>query len=242
MLTHADPLTPETRSNWTSRVIDFQFHKFYWENRWTVTAPEHIVHQHQMLEAVKGYERAIFRDNVFYPFRDHFNGTTGTLSNLLSNCFFHIYDAMLDQGIPVNAEADLKTLYWLVYRFNNRLPASEWALVQKIRTRLISQLTQLLPFLQSSYYAAYYELIERADRELLLPSSTCTYYKEHPEHRSVEFLKGRAPYTTEFVALGEPLIYKHGPCEYGPDYLDMDLFETIPYSLMRLQRVEAFFT
>lgn len=46
----------------------------------------------------------------------------------------------------------------------------------------------------------------------------------------------------EFTALGEPLIYRFGPCEYGPDYLDMQLFETFPYSLERLQRVEYFFT
>jgi hypothetical protein len=235
-------LAPETRGSWTARSVDYQFHKFYWDNQWTTHANDHIDHQYNMLEAIKGHETEIFTDNVFYQFRAHFSGTTGTLSNLLSNCFFHIYDAMLDKGIPVNAEADLKTLYWLVYRFNNKLPACEWEIVQKIRTRLVSQLTYILPFLTASYYATYYEWIARADHELRLPSSTCTYYKEHPEHRSVEFLKGRAPYSKEFETFGEPLIYKFGPCEYGPDYLDMSLFETIPSSLERLRRVESFFT
>jgi len=235
-------LTLETRNTWTSRAIDFQFHKFYWENRWTIPTEEHIKHQYEMLESIKGHEEEIFTNSVFYPFRDHFNGTTGTLSNLLSNCFFHIYDAMLERGIPVNVEADLKTLYWLVYRFNHKTPLSEWALAQKIKTKLVSRLTRILPFLTRSYYATYYELIERADRELLLPSSTCTYYKEHPDHRSMDFLKGRAPYTKEFTALEEPLIYKFGPCEYGPDYLDMSLFETFHSSLERLRRVEEFFT
>ena len=235
-------LSPETRSNWTSRAIDFQFHKFYWENRWTVSANEHIDHQYKMLESIKGHEEEIFTNHVFYPFRDHFNGTTGTLSNLLSNCFFHIYNAMVERGIPVNVEADLNTLYWLVYRLNNKTPLSEWRLLQKIRNKLISLLPHFPSYLHKSYYTTYYELVERADRELLLPSSTCTYYKEHPDHRSVEFLKDRTPYTQEFTALGEPLIYKFGPCEYGPDYLDMQLFETIPSSLERLRRVESFFT
>jgi hypothetical protein len=235
-------LSPETRSNWTSRAVDFQFHKFYWENRWTVSANEHIDHQYKMLESIKGHEEEIFTNSVHYPFRAHFNGTTGTLSNLLSNCFFHIYYAMVERGIPVNVEADLNTLYWLVYRLNNKTPLSEWMLLQKIRNKLISLLTKIPPYLHKSYYATYYELIERADRELLLPSSTCTYYKEHPDHRSMDFLKGRAPYTKEFDALGEPLIYKFGPCEYGPDYLDMQLFEIFHSSLKRLQRVESFFT
>jgi hypothetical protein len=235
-------LSPETRSNWTSRAIDFQFHKFYWENRWTVSANEHIDHQYKMLESIKGHEEEIFTNSVHYPFRAHFNGTTGTLSNLLSNCFFHIYNAMLERGIPVNVEADLNTLYWLVYRLNNKTPLNEWILLQKIRNKLISLLTHLPTYLHKSYYTSYYELVERADRELLLPSSTCTYYKEHPDHRSVEFLKDRVPYTQEFTVLKEPLIYKFGPCEYGPDYLDMQLFETIPSSLERLRRVESFFT
>jgi len=235
-------LSPETRSNWTSRAIDFQFHKFYWENRWTVSANEHIDHQYKMLESIKGHEEEIFTNSVHYPFRAHFNGTTGTLSNLLSNCFFHIYDAMLERGIPVNVDADLNTLYWLVYRLNNKTPLSEWRLLQKIRNKLISLLTHLPTYLHKSYYTTYYDLVERADRELLLPSSTCTYYKEHPDHRSVEFLKDRVPYTHEFAALEEPLIYKFGPCEYGPDYLDMQLFEPFPSSLERLRRVESFFT
>ena len=149
---------------------------------------------------------------------------------------------MLERGIAVNVEADLNTLYWLVYRLNNKTPLSEWMLLQKIRNKLISLLPHFPSYLHKSYYATYYELVDRADRELLLPSSTCIYYKEHPEHRSVEFLKGRAPYTQEFTALKEPLIYKFGPCEYGPDYLDMQLFETIPSSLERLRRVESFFT
>jgi hypothetical protein len=235
-------LASETRNGWTSRVIDFKFHKFYWDNRWTVSATDHINHQYQMLEAIKGHEEQIFTDNVYYEFRPHFSGTTGTLSNLLSNCFFHIYHAMLEKGIPVNVEADLKTLYWLVYRFNNKLPLYEWLLVQKIRNRLVSLLTEIPSFLHKSYYANYYELIERANRELLLPSSTFTYYKEHPEHRSVDVLKGRAPYTKEFELFDEPLIYRYGPCEYGPDYLDMSLFEIIPCSLERLRRLEYFFT
>jgi hypothetical protein len=235
-------LALETRSAFTARAIDFQFHKFYWENRWIVSAEEHIYHQYNMLEVIKGHEEEIFTNSVFYPFRDHFNGTTGTLSNLLSNCFFHIYYAMLERGIPVNVEADLNTLYWLVYRLNNKTPLSERMIIQKIRDKLISLLTKIPSYLHKSYYATYYELIERADRELLLPSSTCTYYKEHPEHRSMDFLKGRAPYIKEFTVLDEPLIYKFGPCEYGPDYLDMSLFETFHSSLERLRRVECFFT
>ena len=235
-------LALETRNSWTSRAIDFQFHKFFWENRWTVATDDHINHQYNMLEAIKGHEEEIFMDNVQYEFRPHFSGTTGTLSNLLSNCFFHIYDAMLDRGIPVNAEADLNTLYWLVYRFNNKLPDCEWRLVQKIRTRLLSQLTRLVPFLSSSYYATYFEWVERANRELLLPSSTYTYYKEHPELHSVYLLKERIPYSKEFETFGEPVPWRFGPCEYGPDYLDMNLFELIPSSLERLRRVEHFFT
>jgi hypothetical protein len=235
-------LALETRGSWTSRAIDYQFHRFFWENKWTVDANDHINHQYNMLEAIKGHEEEIFKDSVHYPFRAHFNGPTGTLSNLLSNSFFHIYDAMLDRGIPVNAEADLHTLYWLVYRFNNKTPVCEWELVQKIRTKLVSRLTRILPYLTSAYYANYYEWITRADYELLLPSSTCTYYKENPDHRTLDFLKNIAPYSKEFETLGEPLSYKFGPCEYGPDYLDMSLFEPISASLERLRQVEHFFT
>jgi hypothetical protein len=233
-------LTLETRNTITGRAIDFQFHKFYWENRWTSSTENHINHQYTMLEAIRGHEVEIFTDVVHYPFRDHFNGSTGTLSNLLANCFFHIYLEMLKQGIPVNAEADLKTLYCLVYRFNNKISPIELYFVKQIRDILCKK-APFLPFLTSSYYAIYYELIERADRELLLPSSTCTFYKENPNERSIDFLKGRAPYSIEFSAIKEPFQWMYGPCEYGPDYLDMKLFEPICGSRERLRQVEHFF-
>ena len=234
-------LSLETRNGWTSRAIDFQFHKFYWENRHVVPVEEHINHQYHMLEVIHGYEEEIFTDNVTYPFREHFNGPTGTLSNLLSNCFFHIYYAMLERGILVNVETDLKILYCIVYRFNN-VPPIELHIVEKIRNRLITLLGTIPPFLSHAYYKKYYEFIERADTELLLPSSTCTYYKENPTDRTIQFIKSKLPYVSEFESIGEPLMYKFGPCEYVPDYIEIGMYEPLSKTVERLKKVELFFT
>ena len=232
-------LVLETRTGWTSRIIDFQFHKFFWENRYVVPTEEHIHHQIHMLEVVRGHEEENFMDTVIYPFREHFNGSTGTLSNLLSNCFFHIYYAMLIRGIPVNVEADLKTMYTLIYRFNEKIPFSEIEIVQRILQILIS-CSSSFPFLTKDYYDRYYKLIIRANQELLLPSSTCSFYKENPSDRTLEFLKNRAPYSTEFKLLEEPLPYIFGTCEYTPEYIDLNLHEPFLISMERLKRVEYF--
>jgi len=190
-----------------------------------------------MLALVKGRYQEIFTDSVsYYSFRPHFSGTTGTLTNLLSNCFFLLYETIMD-SVPVNAEEDLKVLYCLLRRFGTNTPKEEWDRVKRIVQRLQS-VSHNLPFLQASFYTQYTSLLRRAHAELLAPSSSCTYYKEHEEHQTNEFLKTRAPYAKEIITLGEPLMYIYGPCDYTPAYLDFLDAESIDRAIERLRVVE----
>ena len=233
-------LALETRGTFTSRAIDFQLHGLFWSGIWRAPFPVHLDHQVRMCELLKGHEHAVFTDAVTYPFPDHFNGTTGTLTNLLSNCFFHLYEQMLDLGIPVNAEVDLTILYCLAFRFGSATPASEWNTVRRIVARLLPRAPSL-PFLQPAYYTAYRELLGRANRELLEPSSTCSYYKEDVENRTLEFIQTRVPYAAEFIAIGEPASWQYGPCEYTPDYLESMGHTPLATMWPRLDAVERLF-
>lgn len=91
--------------------------------------------QEDIIEMIKGCEVAIFNDErVVYSGREHFNGKTGTLSNILTGSFYYLYYHVIKNvSVEINVKDDLLTLFHagLVMDFS-KLPEQDKIVIQSI--------------------------------------------------------------------------------------------------------------
>lgn len=94
----------------TTRVIDERIHSLYNKNP---TCAEHFEHQRKLLEFTRGNEIAIFNDPlvVYDSIPHHFNGVTGTMSNILTSGFIYLYSELINKGVTINP-LDIYRLYY----------------------------------------------------------------------------------------------------------------------------------
>lgn len=183
-------------------------------------------------------ERELFNDpHVRYPFRKHFNGAPGTMSNILTSGYFTLYAQLLEGnfGIQVNVLDDMKTIFALassfpvakgvfvideeeldsVRRILNRL----WKL---LRTSNAPQTGVILPFTQM-WFVCYETFLRSIHTDAL---ESYTFYKNNPNQRSLEqvisWKVSRATSTQrdEWRLHGYLPSYQHDPYEYYPPYVN----------------------
>ena len=79
-----------------------------------------INREKRLINLVKGREIEIFNDpNVVYPYREYFNGVTGTMSNILTGGFFHLYyHVLMIKGIQINICTDISTMLEHIQNLN----------------------------------------------------------------------------------------------------------------------------
>lgn len=97
----------------TVRYIDMIIHLLYAFHLTNYAI--HLQHQKNILTITKGCETAIFNDpHVQYPFRKHFNGKYGTMSNILTSYYFYLYWHLIEKGVEIDPDEDSKTLFYLL--------------------------------------------------------------------------------------------------------------------------------
>lgn len=202
-------------------------------------------------------ELALFNDSrVKYPFRKHFNGAPGTMSNILTSGYFTLYARLLEGnfGIQVNVLDDMKTIFALASSFpvkNNvfaideeeldsirRILNRQWKL---LRTTNAPETGVILPFTQM-WFASYEQFLRSIHTEAL---ESYTFYKNNPNQRSLEqvvsWKVSRATSTqrAEWSLHGYLPSYQHDPYEYYPPYVNPqwrnELLETYLKKLPVLQ-------
>ena len=106
-----------------TRNIDLVIHVDYWEKiRMLSENNENDIYykaQQDIINLVSGCELAIFNDpTTNYPSRETFCGVTGTMTNILTGGFFHLYLHVLKvPGIQVNTCTDLVTIFDHLYTY-----------------------------------------------------------------------------------------------------------------------------
>jgi len=104
----------------TTRVIDERIHSLNYKNP---TQAEHFKHQIDLLRFTKDNEIAIFNDPfvVYDNIPHHFNGTTGTMSNILTSGFIYLYSELIEKGANINPLDIYRLYYFSAYiKINDR--------------------------------------------------------------------------------------------------------------------------
>lgn len=126
-----------TEKGFTIRNIDETIHAHI-KNRFgevVKDAESYKRKQDEIIEMIKGCEVAIFNDErIVYSGRDHLNGKTGTLSNILTGSFYYLYYHVIkNASVKINVKDDLLTLFHagLVIDFS-KLPEQDKIVIQSI--------------------------------------------------------------------------------------------------------------
>ena len=246
----------EGNEHFTTRVADVIIHSH--EGYGSMTPAEKMEHhrekQREILNRFFACEKAIFNDpNVRYGIRKHFDGATGTMSNILTSAYFTVYDRLLNSrlGIDVNALDDYKTLFYLASSLSVRdgafvMDPMEFYAMKSILARLKSMLPPDLNLFTADWFHAYREFLEGVHREAL---ASYNYYKNDVNRQTLQQAIGwKGPRLPEKVReelaakhfLGS---YSHSLYEYYPPYMNPhfsdDRMETY---LAKLPMLELLFT
>ena len=104
------PLGPPFEDEGYTRNVDINIHIDYWE--YITKGNTYYKEQDRLKKLVSGCELAIFNyPTTNYPYHANFCGVTGTMTNILTGGFFHLYLHVLKKGTEVNICADLLTLF-----------------------------------------------------------------------------------------------------------------------------------
>jgi hypothetical protein len=253
----ADFLTVvEGNEQFTTRVADLILHNH--EGYGAMTPAEQIEHhrekQREILHRFAGCEKAIFNDpNVRYGIRKHFDGVTGTMSNILTSAYFTVYDRLLNSrlGIDVGAVDDYKTLFYLASSLTVRdgafvMDPMEFYAMKNILARLKSMLPPDLNLFTAEWFHTYREFLQDIHREAL---ASYNYYKNDVNHQTLQQAIGwkgsRLPEKVRDELAAKHFLgsYSHTLYEYYPPYMNPhfsdDRMETY---LAKLPVLELLFT
>jgi hypothetical protein len=214
----------------------------------------HAEKQQEILARFVGCEKAIFNDPaVKYGIRKHFEGPTGTMSNILTSAYFTLYDRLLNGrlGIEVNALDDYITLFYLASTLTVRDDAFVMDPMEfYAMTRILSRLKAMLPpgtiLFTSEWFRDYKNFLQEIHREAL---ENYSYYRNDPSHQTLAQAIGwKSPRLTE--ALKAELNAKHflgsvshGAYEYFPPYMNPHYRDASMESyLAKLPALEILFT
>lgn len=186
--------------------------------------------QEDILDLAEGIEQELFNDpTVKYPFRKHFNGAEGTMSNLLTSAYFTVYARLLEgnYGIQVNVLDDLKTIFALASSFpveNGKFAVDEDELDSL--QRAIKQLWKRyrgqgdIPFTHAWFTS--FEAFLRTIHEDALQSYP--FYQANPNQRTFDQVLGwklsraSSAQREEWCIRGYIPSYDHDLYEYYPPY------------------------
>ncbi len=181
-------------------------------------------HQNKILTEVKNCEKEIFNDpRVYYTSKDHLSGETGTMSTILTNGYLYLYNQLLDQGLKVNADVDLRILLNLVgCSYENgtlKMPPEEVELLKIIVKKLLPN-RKVSDIFTPNWYEEYKKTMIELETFLL---ETYNYYT---------FNQGRQKYGIEQATSSftdNPLVIKASEKGYLPRERDQyRLWETRP--------------
>ena len=191
----------------------------------------HRQHQAFLQEMFQGCEEAVMNDpNVTYAeYRPHFNGKTGTMSQLIQNGYYVYYAYLLGKGLEVNPIADAQSvLTQLVETADITLfTENEWEALSFILGKGIEA-----GFVPPSpdWWDSVIQYIEEKYKIL----DSWTYWKTHPSKRSWDDFWGYVPPKNQF-SLEKPKIPRqenmkaesYGVYEYYPYHTNRSGFPGI---------------
>jgi len=164
-----------------TRNIDKKIHIDYWENVRKMlnsdTENSYFKGQQKLIKLVSGCEKAIFNDpTTNYPFRSEFRGTTGTMTNIITGGFFHLYLHVLKvPGIEVNVCTDLVTMFdhltkYAQYEDGFHMDAVELVSIKEIISILMKrkdEIPHMDDLFTSEWFDTYDKLIIDTHKKLI---------------------------------------------------------------------------
>lgn len=107
----------------TTRNIDLLIYCLYRSDKNIYDDAEHVTHEQEIIRILEKFNneqlKQIFNDpRVTYPYRKFLNGITGTMSAILTNSQFILYDYLLERGVDINIENDAYILFYIFLHFN----------------------------------------------------------------------------------------------------------------------------
>ena len=124
----------------TTRVIDHNIHLRITE--FDTSPSSYKARQIQIIREIQGCEVPLFNDpTVKYDFREHFNGLTGTMSNILTGNFYYLYNYLISNTpVEVNVRADLLTLFYAFILMKDQvIPAEDEGEIRHILKVLLER-------------------------------------------------------------------------------------------------------
>jgi hypothetical protein len=209
--------------------------------------------QQDILARFVGCEKEIFNDpTVKYPFRKHFSGRTGTMSNILTSGYLMLYEYLLNGPleIDVNPADDFLTLFYLASSLKVvdgvfLVDHDEFEAMKRILVRLRSMLPETQLFTEE-WFHFYRQFLERLHREAL---EGYTYYRNNPERQSPGQLIGwklsklSKEEQEEVRGMQFAGSYSHSLYEYYPPYMYPNYMDDrIEEYLQKLRALEVLFT
>jgi len=182
------------------------------------TYAQHLAHQGKILNLVQGCEREVFNDpNVLYESRSHFTGQYGTMSNILTSCYFYLYFRLLGRGVKVNVKSDSITIFCLILQMN----------IYRMDRREIEYISRILGyFRQQGQGQALFDpdwwatLFRKISSSLERARSSQRFMdQELSESAKGAHLLGYISHALYEYGIDMEI---YGPYEYRPEYVDMN--------------------
>lgn len=250
-------VTNPDSDTFTTRVIDrfIHHHPDYYHLSPFKKLQHHKQIQQDILERVRGCEERVFNDpNVRYTFRPHFNGITGTMSNILTSGYFTLYNTLLQApyNIQVSAEDDLKTIYKILLslEFKNGvflMDTDEFNALKNIIRILKGRIGNQYRLFTHQWFSNYRQFLIDILSEAL---ENYTYMKEHPEARTFSrVLSWKLSHLLSDSAERRDILnnfyaesYNYGLYEYYPPYLNPNVSDIlITDFIQKLPYIDQFF-
>lgn len=236
------PLGQPSEGSGFTRKIDEIFHIYYWENihkNLNKNENMYFVQQKKIISILMGCEIPLLNDpTVNYPDRASFRGSTGTLTNLITGGFFHIYlHALKIPGINVNVCVDLVTVFdhiknYISYDYHQQrfiLPNIEFDAIKEIIAILMERkktIPHLVNLFSKSWFARLTNVYNTTHTGMIKKGTDTFYYNEPTIVNLSRCIVGTAyrdlfPRECELGWRSNDII---GDYPNRPSYLDRELF------------------
>jgi len=236
------PLGQPSEGYGYTRKIDEIFHINYWENIHQSKNKNdnmYFVQQKKIISILIGCEIQLLNDpTVNYPYRASFRGSTGTLTNLITGGFFHIYlHALKTPGINVNICVDLITVFdhvknYISYDYHQQrfvLPDVEFEAIKEIIAILMERkktIPHLVNLFSKSWFGLLTDVYNTTHARMIKKGKDTFYYNEPTIVNLSSFIVGSAyrdlfPRECELEWRDNDII---GDYPNRPVYLDRQLF------------------
>jgi hypothetical protein len=176
-----------------TRTIDKHIHVDYWKNVERLLENDRInayfKAQQKLIELVSGCEKAIFNDpTTNYPFRHSFRGVTGTMTNILTGGFFHLYLHVLKiPDITVNICTDLVTMFdhltkYAHFDYMFQISPVDFEAIKEIISILMMR-KKTVPHMKDLFTPTWFDAFEKLIKDVhthLIGRGTDTFYWKNP--------------------------------------------------------------